>query len=163
MGRASLGITSLWPPRRLSVHVWLGKSPGLAKEKYVIWIGPSLLSQLFCYSSLGVLVHREWISKYFTLQEGVGIHHLPHYGTESFTCGVFPNSKQCQNWGHPVSIHRELEKLLGLKKKKKKTCLVSEVKGSRIQKTGGFPMYPPWLLILKMLSSFSFLLRSLKC
>ena len=124
------------------MHVWLGKSPGLVKEKYVIWIGPSLLSQLFCYSSLGDLVHREWISNYFILGGEVevgGIHYLPHYGTESFMCGVFPNSKQCQNWGHPVSIHRELEKLLGLKKKK--PCLVSEVKGSRIQKTGGFAMY----------------------
>ena len=55
-----------------------------------------------------------------------GIHYLPHYGTESFMCGVFPNSKQCQNWGHPVSIHRELEKLLGLKKKKPMSGVRSE-------------------------------------
>ena len=71
------------------MHVWLGKSPGLVKEKYVIWIGPSLLSQLFCYSSLGDLVHREWISNYFILGgRGGG-------GGASTTCLIMVLSPSC--------------------------------------------------------------------
>ena len=117
MGRASLGITSLWPPRRLSGHVWLGKSPGLEKEKYVIWTGPSLLPQLFCYSSLGVLVHRKWLSNYFTL------------GSPSTTCLItvlspspvesFLTSNSVRI-GHPQLVSTENRKNCLVKKKKKK-------------------------------------------
>ena len=42
-GRASLGITPLWPLRKLSMHVWSGRSPDFENEKYAVWAGPSLL------------------------------------------------------------------------------------------------------------------------
>ena len=37
-------ITPLWPPRRLSVHVWSGKSPDFENEQHEVWAGPSLLA-----------------------------------------------------------------------------------------------------------------------
>ena len=54
MGRTSLDITPLRPPRSFSVYVWSRRSPNF--EKYVVWAGPRLSS-----------VHREWLSNCFTL------------------------------------------------------------------------------------------------
>lgn len=119
-----------------------GKSPSLEKEKYVIWRGPNLSSQLFLLFQSWSLVHREWISSFLALGP---IHYLPHYDTESFNCGVFPNSNSVRT-GDTSQYLQRTGKLLGLGKT---ICLVSEVKGSRIKKTGGSPIYLPLTLCPK--------------
>ena len=54
-GIASLDITHcLISKKTFCAVVWLGRSPDFQNEKYVVWAGPSLLSQSSCYSFLGV-------------------------------------------------------------------------------------------------------------
>ena len=36
LGRASLDDFPVWPPRSLSAHVWLGRSPDSEKERSVV-------------------------------------------------------------------------------------------------------------------------------
>ena len=36
-------LCPIWPARSTSPHVWLGRTPDLGNEKYVVWAGLSLL------------------------------------------------------------------------------------------------------------------------
>ena len=44
LGRTTFDITSLWPPKSLSVHLLSRGSPDFENKKYVVWAGPSFLA-----------------------------------------------------------------------------------------------------------------------
>ena len=44
LGRTTFDITSLWPPKSLSVHLLSRGSPDFENKKSVVWAGPSSLA-----------------------------------------------------------------------------------------------------------------------
>lgn len=81
------------------------------------------------------------------------------YGTEPLTCGVFTNSKQCQNWGHRVSVHPELENCLVCRK----PCIWCQKWSVVEYRKHEFFHLSTLTSCPKDGSSLSFLLKSLKC
>ena len=70
IGRTSLDMTPLWPPRSLFCACMVGKVSWLWEREicHLCRVQPPSLTA--CYSCLRVLVNREWISSCFTLEGG---------------------------------------------------------------------------------------------
>lgn len=126
----------------------------LAWRRRNIGSGEDPTSSLNCSAILVLsFVHREWISSYFTLGAHPLLASLWYWSPSTVESFLTPNSVRTGD----TTVSTENWKIAWFEKQH---SLVSEVKG-RIKKTGGSPIYLPWLLVLKMLSSLSLLLRSL--
>ena len=89
------------------MHVWSGQSPNFKNEKYVVWAAPNLLSWLSYSSSLGVMIHREWISNCF-IREGAHVTSLPCLKMRvrrRWTCRQRGGRCMSWEWGGMVDMH----------------------------------------------------------
>ena len=73
LGRTTFDITSLWPPKSLSVHLLSRGSPDFENKKSVVWAGPSSLALIALIALLFLswgFYQQRMISNCFTLGGG---------------------------------------------------------------------------------------------